>query len=47
MFFNGSFETYTRYHGLEDESKKVLDVFNGIFLSNLVGDDHSFFLISV
>ena len=37
--FIGSFETYTRYSGVDDEKqkKKVLGVFNGSFLSNLVG----------
>ena len=31
--FNGSFETYTRYSGVDDEEqkKKVLGVFNGSF----------------
>ena len=43
--FNGSFETYTGYFELDDEEqkKKAIGVFNDSFLSNFVGEGHSFF----
>ena len=38
------FKTYTRYSGVDDdEQKKVLGVFNGSFLSNLIEGSHRFF----
>ena len=40
----GNFETYTRYSGVDDEKqkKKVLKIFNGSYLSNLVVGGHGF-----